>query len=143
MLSLTDCRYGYALSLRLCNGEWLSDTVSVVRTCLAISDVLSTNAIHHSIESAVLSSLELVMKPPVSLRPLIAVEVLTDVIVILQERNWILVALSDLYRMLSTTISTKSTAGSGNLKPKTDPKVLAAQKKIYFFLAWARTLQSS
>lgn len=158
---LLDLLYAYAFTLRLFNGDYGPVAAEAADTALALSAVLaatagsgggnateSNSAAAPSAASVLLSCVGHACAPPAGSREQrsFAVGVLADVVALLARgRVLALLALLDLSRLLEAAkqqAAGKRGAGAGKSRGSraVARRLVAAQRKLVFFLSWANEL---
>jgi len=127
--------------LRLFNGDVLSDVVDAVTTILALSSVLSGNAVYNDPVSAISDAVRRSLTNPIFGIKEHSISIILDTSKILAQKNFVLAALSDLYRLLQCVHSKdptlqKSKEKGAKRQPSTK-QILLQSKKVYFYLVWA------
>lgn len=139
-IHLVDIIYSYCFTLRLYNGEWLTDPIGSVMHCLSISFVLGQGGKPKTVSEAVSHCLEQTCSP--ALRHVGGLQfglgLLDDVVCLLSLGGTALVCLlCDFQRMIQAAakeLKLEKPHKSRRLEIKGNLK--SAERKVYFIMCW-------
>ncbi|XP_074379776.1 uncharacterized protein LOC141720958 [Apium graveolens] len=139
-IHLVDIIYSYCFTLRLYNGEWLTDPIGSVVHCMNISFVLGQAGKPETVSEALSHCLEQTCSP--ALRHMGGLQfglgLLDDVVCLLSLGGTALVCLlCDLQRMIQTAekeLKSEKPHKSRRLEIKGNLK--SAERKVYFIMCW-------
>lgn len=137
---LVDIIYSYCFTLRLYNGDWLSDCIGSAQVVLSISSVLGQGGQPETVLEALSYCLEQTCSP--ALRHMggsrFAFNLMDDVIGVLYLGSAAIVCLlCDLERMIKAAekeIKSEKSVKSKKVEMKT--KLNLAERKVHFFMCW-------
>jgi hypothetical protein len=135
--NLIDILYGYAFLMRYYNGEVEEEAaLDAVHTLIQLSPVLGENRVHQSPSAAIQAVIANSRKPSIQNSAGFSLLVVDDVAALLSEQDLILMALSDLYRLIEKAITQTTKQRPPDIKTK--KKLEPILKKVFFFLSWTK-----
>jgi len=139
--NLVDILFSYAYIMRYFNGDPGSEAGDAISFLVEISAVFQSNAVHNSLDSALDSCFANILKPSVSGAPDFGWAVLEDVKLLVGQKSFTLMGLSDLHGLVSQAInddakSQKPAGRSAREAKEVRTKLVALQRKVFFFVVW-------
>lgn len=138
---LVDIIYSYCFTLRLYNGDWLSDSIGSAEVLSSISSVLGQGGQPESVLQALSYCLEQICSP--AYRHMggsqFALDLMDDVTSVLYLGCAAIVCLlCDIQRLIQTAERELKSEKSGkSRRSKIKTKLKSAERKVYFIMCWA------
>lgn len=135
--NLLEILYSYIYTIRIFNGDLISDSLESFHTFMELSLVLSQNLVYQEPTSALHACIERSLQPSAFDSIEFSISVLNDMNYILSSIQYILMALADILHLIKSCLHQVNSFSLDQTNLKDLKKKLhSSQKKIEFYLSW-------